>query len=61
MEHKDLGGITAYQVLVDRQNWLTARAKAKESIGWEFQYDLRERDALEWAIEALYRELYPEG
>lgn len=40
-------------VLRERRDWLAARIKAKESVGWETQWDQRERDALEWAVEQL--------
>lgn len=36
----------AREVLTQRRNWLTERIKAKEIIGWDVQWDTRERDAL---------------
>lgn len=43
-------------VLRDRAAYLAARVEAKKSVGWEFQYDARERAALVWAIDRLERE-----
>lgn len=40
-------------VLQERWKWLNARIKAKKQVGWETQWDERERDALEWAISHL--------
>lgn len=39
--------------LTQRMKWLTIRAAGKKSIGWDYQYDERERDALIWALERL--------
>lgn len=36
----------AYAVLRQRRDWLTARIAAKQSIGWDVEWDIRERDAL---------------
>lgn len=36
----------ALVVLRERRDWLTARIAAKESVGWETEWDVRERDAL---------------
>lgn len=36
----------ALLVLNERMKWLTERIKAKATIGWETQWDERERDAL---------------
>lgn len=41
-------------VLIERRNWLAARITAKQSVGWETQWDERERAALDWAIEILF-------
>lgn len=41
------------ETLRQRRNWLTARIKAKESVGWEVIYDTRERDALSWMLDKL--------
>lgn len=41
------------QVLIERRNWLTERIKAKERVGWDRTWDVRERDALSWGIEIL--------
>lgn len=40
-------------VLRERRNWLTARIAAKQSVGWEIEWDVRERNALAWAIQQL--------
>jgi hypothetical protein len=39
--------------LIQRRDYLTLRAEAKAKLGWENTYDLRERDALTWAIDRL--------
>lgn len=36
----------ALRVATERRNWLSARIKAKESVGWDVEWDTRERDAL---------------
>ena len=41
----------AYGVITERRNWLSARIKAKQSVGWDVEYDTRERDALTQVIE----------
>lgn len=33
-------------VMRERRNWLTARIAAKQSVGWDVEWDTRERDAL---------------
>lgn len=40
-------------VLREREAYLRARIIAKQSVGWEWQYDAREQAALAWAIERL--------
>lgn len=40
-------------VLREREAYLRARIIAKQSVGWEWQYDAREQQALAWAIERL--------
>jgi hypothetical protein len=40
-------------VLQDRADYLRVRIEAKKSVGWEYQYDVRERDALVWALSVL--------
>jgi hypothetical protein len=40
-------------VLQDRADYLRVRIEAKKSVGWEYQYDVRERDALVWALDQL--------
>lgn len=42
-------------VLKDRARYLAARVEAKKSVGWEYEYDARERAALAWAIEQIER------
>jgi len=42
-------------VLRDRERYLAARIAAKDSVGWETLYDLRERAALLWAIAILQK------
>ena len=39
--------------LTQRRDWLTARIAAKRSVGWDVEYDTRERDALTWALDRL--------
>lgn len=41
--------------LTQRRNWLTARIGAKQSIGWDVDYDTSERPAPTWAIAQLHR------
>lgn len=36
----------ALLVMRERRNWLTARIAAKNSVGWDVEWDTRERDAL---------------
>lgn len=40
----------AVRVLKQRRDYLKLRADAKRSLGWEFDYDERERDALTTVI-----------
>lgn len=40
-------------VLRERRNWLTARIAAKNSVGWDVEWDTRERDALSAALDLL--------
>ena len=40
-------------VLREREAYLRARIIAKQTVGWDYQYDERERAALAWAIERL--------
>ena len=44
-------------VLIERRNWLTERVKAKQIVGWDVVWDIRERDALTWAINILEKNL----
>lgn len=39
--------------LRERMKYLGGRIKAKKDCGWETQWDERERNALEWALERL--------
>jgi hypothetical protein len=41
------------ETLRQRRDWLTARITAKESIGWDVEWDRRERDALSDVIAYL--------
>ena len=41
------------QTLRERAAYLGARIAAKQSVGWQWEYDQRERDALLWAIDKL--------
>lgn len=43
----------ALAVLRQREAYLRQRVKAKQTVGWEFQYDEREANALAKAIETL--------
>jgi hypothetical protein len=45
----------AIGVITERRNWLTERIKAKETVGWDTSYDIRERDALNVVINELSR------
>lgn len=45
----------AIEVTRQRRDWLTARIAAKESVGWETQWDIRERDAHATLLEHLER------
>lgn len=40
-------------VLRERRDWLTARIEAKQSVGWDVEWDTRERDALADAVAEL--------
>lgn len=35
----------AIEVTRQRRNWLTARIAAKQTVGWDTEWDTRERDA----------------
>lgn len=41
------------RTLTERRNWLTARIGAKNSVGWDVEYDTRERNALTWALHEM--------
>jgi hypothetical protein len=40
-------------VLRERRNWLTERIKAKQTVGWDVEWDKRECAALTWALDLL--------
>lgn len=40
-------------VLQEREKYLLQRIEAKRSVGWETQWDEREHNALQWAIDTL--------
>lgn len=44
----------ALEVLHERADWLTARIAAKRSIGWDVEWDTRERDALTLTLEHVH-------
>lgn len=44
------------RTLRDRESYLAGRAALKRSLGWEYQYDERERAALEWVLRQLASE-----
>lgn len=46
----------ALQVLTERRNWLTARIRAKQSVGWDVEWDTRERDALSRVLHEFLQE-----
>ncbi len=41
------------EVLQERRRYLAKRIKAKREMGWEYQWDQREHDALSEAIQRL--------
>lgn len=41
------------RTLVERRDYLTERIAAKVKVGWDSVYDVRERDALTWAVDQL--------
>lgn len=45
----------ALGILRDRAGYLKGRIIAKQTVGWEFQYDERERAALKAVIAAIER------
>lgn len=44
------------ETMRQRRNWLTARIAAKVSVGWDIEWDTRERDALSWALEQFAKQ-----
>jgi ribosomal protein L40E len=44
---------TFMRTLHERMQYLGFRVEAKQKIGWQFDYDERERAALEWALNRL--------
>lgn len=51
----------ARETLRQRRDWLTARIRAKESIGWDVEWDIRERDALSVLLSELDAERGSDG
>lgn len=49
----------AVQTLRERRDWMRARIEAKRSIGWDVTYDLRECEALTWALDSWLEPLVP--
>lgn len=47
--------------LDQRCQYLSARIKAKQSVGWETVYDESERDALAWALDKLGQQVRQEN
>jgi hypothetical protein len=43
----------AILTITQRRDYLTARIEAKQKVGWEVQYDTRERDALNWLLDMV--------
>lgn len=41
------------ETLKQREAYLRERVKAKSRVGWQYEYDEREANALAWAIEIL--------
>jgi hypothetical protein len=41
------------ETLRQRAAYLRGRVALKQSVGWDWQYDERERAALQWAIDRL--------
>lgn len=41
------------ETIVERRDYLAARIKAKQSVGWQTDYDEREHRALCWALGKL--------
>lgn len=46
-------------VLDQRRRYLEQRVQAKRTVGWDYAYDQRERDALAWAVGCLSEALAP--
>ena len=46
-------------VLDQRRRYLEQRVQAKKTVGWDFAYDQRERDALTWAVGVLSEAFTP--
>ncbi len=40
-------------VLRERRDYLFGRIEAKKMVGWDIEYDIREREALIWAVKQL--------
>ena len=53
-------GQDAVQTLRERRDYLLARIQAKQSVGWDYEYDQREHAALCWALIVLGTEEAPQ-
>ena len=49
----DAIGLDRLEVLRQRRAYLDLRIQIKTNLGWETEYDEREREALRWAIGCL--------
>lgn len=43
----------AREVMTQRRDYLNGRIRAKQEVGWEYQYDVRERDALTRVLDEM--------
>lgn len=50
-EGPNYNGVSAFETLIQRRDWLTQRIIGKTNVGWDTEYDKRERDALTWILE----------
>jgi hypothetical protein len=46
----------AVDTLTQRRNWLSARIAAKQSVGWDVEWDTRERDSLTVVIDMIQQQ-----
>jgi hypothetical protein len=42
--------------LTQRRDYLETRIEGKTKVGWQIEWDVREKDALAWALEKLNAE-----